>query len=347
MAKSPEFDDTTDASAVAAAFPSSVEGRVFLITGVSLGGIGGSTAKALASQAPKLLILTGRTKEKVDAVIEDIHTQFPKVACRFLQLDLSSQSSVRRAASDILSYEDVIDVLINNAGVATIEKRTLSEDGIEVQFATNHVGHFLFTNLIMPKLIAAAKMSPQGSVRVVNLASNGHRNSPVRFSDINWEKTKDEVPVDEQPNYDFLKARTTIPTDQPYIGMGAYGVSKTANILFTCSLDQRLKAVGIRSYAVHPGVINTELLRDMSREGSEATWKRLANSLKTLEQGSSTTLVAALDPRLGVAEEGVYMSDCHFANAEAWATDTGMAEKLWTMTEEMVKEKFNTNLSQH
>ena len=341
MATHPEFGATTDASAVAAAFPSSVEGRVFLITGVSLGGIGGATAKALASRSPKVLILTGRMQEKVDAVISDIHAGFPKVVCRFLQLDLSSQSSVREAASEVLKYRENVDVLINNAGVATVAERTLSEDGIEVQFATNHIGHFLLTNLIMPKLVAAAKASSPGSVRVINLASNGHRYSPVRFSDINWEKTKEEIPEDEWLDYDFLKARVAVPTAQPYIPMAAYGVSKTANILFTVTLDQRLKPLGIRSFAVHPGVINTELMRHMSREDGEATLKRLANSWKTLGQGASTTLVATLDPALGNADQGVYMSDCQFADAKAWATESSMAEKLWSMSEKMVGEKFN------
>jgi len=344
MATHSEFDHTTSAFKVATAFPLSIKGRVFLITGVSLGGIGGATAKALASQSPKLLILTGRTNEKVDAVISEIQSAFPKVACRFLQLDLSSQSSVRKAASEVLAYEELIDVLINNAGVATVIERTLSEDGIEVQFATNHVGHFLFTNLIMPKLITAAKASSTDSVRIINLSSNGHRYSPVRFSDINWEKTKDEIPADEWPDYEFLKARVTVPTSQPYIPMAAYGASKTANILFTVSLDQRLKSLGIRSLAVHPGVINTELMRHMSQEDAEATLKRLADSWKTLEQGASTTLVAALDPGLLCTGEKVYMSDCQFADAKAWASDLNMAEKLWAMSEDLVGEKFGVSL---
>ena len=341
MTSHPEFGNSTDASTVAATFPSSVQGRVFVVTGVSSGGIGGTTARALASQTPKLFVLTGRTKEKVDAVISDIHSRFPEAACRFLQLDLSSQASVRKAASEVLTYGEAIDVLINNAGVATVADRTLSEDGIEVQFATNHVGHFLFTNLVMPKLVAAAKSSRGGSVRVVNLASNGHRYSPVRFSDINWEKPKHDIPADEWPDYDFLKARATVPTDQPYIPMAAYGVSKTANVLFSISLDQRLKPLGIRSLAVHPGLVNTELMRHMSCEDSEATVKRLANSWQTLEQGASTTLVAALDPGLGASEQGWYMSDCNFTEAKSWACDPVAAEKLWAMTEDLVGEKFD------
>lgn len=339
-----EFDHTTSAFTVAAAFPLSIKGRVFIITGVSLGGIGGATAKALASQSPRLLILTGRTKEKVDAVISEIQSSSPEVECRFLQLELSSQSSVRKAASEVLAYEQVIHVLINNAGVATVAERTLSEDGIEVQFATNHVGHFLFTNLVMPKLINAATSSSPGSVRIINLASNGHRYSPLRFSDINWEKTKDEIPADEWLDYDFLKARVNVPTDLPYIPMAAYGVSKTANVLFSISLDQNLKSLGIRSFAVHPGVINTELMRHMSREDGEATLKRLANSWKTLEQGASTTLVAALDPGLSHTEERIYMSDCQFADVKAWASDPIAAERLWAMSEDLVKEKFGDAL---
>lgn len=340
MASHPEFDHTTSAFKVAAAFPMSIKGRVFLITGVSLGGIGGATAKALASQSPKLLILTGRTKEKVDAVISEIQSSFPTVASRFLQLDLSSQSQVRKAAKEVLAYEEPIDVLINNAGVATVAERTLSEDGIEIQFATNHVGHFLFTNLIMPKLIAAAKASSTGSGRIINLSSNGHRYSPVRFSDINWEKTRDEIPANEWPDYEFVEARAAVPKSQPYIPMAAYGASKTANVLFTVFLDQKRKSLGIRSLAVHPGLVNTELMRHMSREDAEVTQKRLADSWQTLEQGASTTLVAALDPELSSKGEQVYMSDCQFTDAKPWATDPSAAEKLWATSEHLVGEKF-------
>ena len=137
MASHEEFGAQTEASTVAEAFSSQIANKVILITGVNAGGIGGSAAEALAAHSPKMLILSGRSQNKVEEVIEKIKLLHPDVSCRYLHLDLSSQKSVRAAAKEVLSYSDVpqIDILINNAGVMNIPERTLSEDGIEMQFA--------------------------------------------------------------------------------------------------------------------------------------------------------------------------------------------------------------------
>ena len=140
--------------------------NVFLITGVSEAGIGGAIAKALASGNPKLLVLTGSSETRVKPVISDINKPYPTVQCQFLSLDLASESSVRKAAAEVNTYSVNIDVLINNAGTAQVPERKLNDAGIEMHSATNHIGHFLFTNLIMPKLEAAAKgTEAAGSVR--------------------------------------------------------------------------------------------------------------------------------------------------------------------------------------
>ncbi len=338
MTSHPGFDRTTNASRVAASFGSSIRGRVFLITGVSANGIGGATAKALATESPKLLILTGRSPNRVEPVISEIQSSYPNVPCRFLKLDLASQSSVRKAAAEVATYDDNIDTLINNAGVANLPERTFSEQGVELNFATNHLGHFLFTNLLIPKLAAAAKSSKPGSVRVINLASSAHRYGPVRFSDINFDKPKDALPEKEQPNYELLSQWG--PIDKAYIFMAAYAQSKTANILFTTSCNQNQRFRGIPSFAVNPGVVNTDVLRHLSPEVRRAAEQRLANLWQTLEQGASTTLVAALDPALKVEDGRSYLSNCQLTEAEAWATDVSAAEKLWAMSEEMIGESF-------
>ncbi len=170
-----EYDGHTEAVTVAAAFPSAIKDRTIVITGANKLGIGFTTAQALASQAPRRLILAGRSTAKVQECIDALRSEYPDVDYRPLQVDLSSQESVRKAASTVMAWEDVpdIDLLINNAGVMNLPERTLSPEGIEMHLATNHVGHFLFTNQILPKLIAAAKDSPRGFVRVINISSVG------------------------------------------------------------------------------------------------------------------------------------------------------------------------------
>jgi NAD(P)-dependent dehydrogenase (short-subunit alcohol dehydrogenase family) len=343
MTTNPEYDHSTDASTVAAAFPDAVKDKVILITGVNAGGIGGATAKALATQSPKLLILSGRSAEKVDAVISEIHKSFPNVQCRFLQMDLSSINSVRKAGSEVMTYKEDINILINNAGVMAIPDLTLSTDGIEMQFATNHIGHFLFTNLILAKLIKASKASPTGSVRIVNVSSMGHSFGPVRFSDINFTKLPDQLPESERPNIELLKTLGFISESEPttpYDQFTAYAQSKSANILFSVSLAQKLAAHGIQSFALHPGAIGTEISRHLDEEWVSEVSKSLPMVMKTLDQGASTTLVAALDPALKVDQTKIYLEDCQLKDAAPYATDKKLAEKLWELSENLVGQKF-------
>lgn len=165
-------------------------------------------------------------------------------------MDLSSQASVRSAARAIASLTKRLDILINNAGIS-VAHRELSPEGIEISFATNHVGHFLLTTLLTPLLI------PGG--RVVNVSSSAHRISPMRFSDINFDNDvkgprqgQITVPKEERP-HPKNPAWTMAKSDDGFPGMVAYGVSKTANILFTVELKRRLASRGVDSFALHPG----------------------------------------------------------------------------------------------
>jgi NAD(P)-dependent dehydrogenase (short-subunit alcohol dehydrogenase family) len=351
MANHEEFGAETEASTVAEAFSSQIANKVILITGVNAGGIGGSTTEALAAHSPKLLILSGRSQNKVEEVIAKVKLLHPDVNCRYLHLDLSSQRSVRAAAKEVLSYSDVpqIDILINNAGVMNIPDRTVSEDGIEMQFATNHIGHFLFTNLIVSKLIGSSKGSAKGAKRIVNVSSRGVRFSPVRFSDLNFTKAVDQLPESERPDLGTMKAFFyEIDMTGAYHGMVAYGQSKTANVLFSLSLTERLYSQhGIMSFGVHPGAILTELSRHSdpaaTTEAALDRYRSMGMVFKTLAAGAATTLVAALDPKLPPADKGgkgVYMEDCQIAETKSWATDPVAAEKLWNVSEELVGEKF-------
>lgn len=163
-------------------------------------------------------------------------------------LDLMSQDSVRKASVEIAKLAPHIDILINNAGFMT-PKRQLTTEGIEAQFGANHIGHFLFTNLLMPQLLSAAKSNGPGATRVVNLTSLGHRLSPIRFHDYNFEGK--EIPQEEQ--HPPLPPMFAKGAQGAYNGYVSYGQAKTANILFSVELNRLLKDKGVVSYAVHPG----------------------------------------------------------------------------------------------
>ena len=369
MTSNPEFGEKTTAQEVAKAYGDSIRGKNILITGASPGGIGAATALATASQGPGLLILTGRSAKTVTPLISELDTRFPGIKTRFLFLDLASQKSVRDAAERVNAYPENIDVLINNAGVMAVDKRTMSEDGIELQFATNHIGPFLFTNLILGKLRAAATNSTPGSVRIINLSSRGHVLSPVRFSDWNFEGK--DVPKGEKapgaafslseldPGYKgyapFVAYGYVFHTEVAHLpsscylrrtlrtaesNISPYSQSKTANVLFTLSLQLLLAPSNITSFSLHPGGIRSNLGRHMPENQRQALFEDPNTYWKTLDQGAATTMVAAFDPKLDSSSKGLYLSDCQFVEASEFARDKGLAEKLWRLGEEIVGEKF-------
>lgn len=349
MATHSDFCSSTVGSTVAQAFADNVRGKVILITGCNIQGIGGSTATSLATQNPNLLILAGRSEAKVSEVAAAVNKTNPSVRTRFLQLDLSSTAAVRKAAAEVEGYQEHIDIVINNAAVMALTDRELSPDGIEMQFATNHIGHFLFVNLITQKLFESAKKNPAGSTRVVNVSSFGHMFSPVRYSDINFAKASSQIPEAERPDLVLAKSlrlpvrQSSNPNAAGYIPFAAYGQSKSANVLLSLSLNQKLGKHGIKSFALHPGSIETELPRYMSEEALEDIAEARKNpkfTQKTLAQGSSTTLVAALDPALSAAGKDFYLSDCQLIDAAPWAVDADNAEKLWKLSESLVGQKF-------
>ncbi|KAI1463111.1 NAD(P)-binding protein [Daldinia caldariorum] len=327
------YDRNTEGLALVHQFADEVKGRTFLLTGPSPGGIGAETVISLAAESPALLILVGRSPEKVQTVIDSIKNVNPSVKTKFVQADLSSIKSVRKAAQTILDDPEIakIDVVINNAAVMATPFE-LTEDKIELQLHANHLGHFILTNKIAPKVVAAGP-----GARIVNLSSSGHRYAGVRFED---------------PNF-------TEPGS--YSEFTSYGQSKSANILYAVALNKRLAARGVRAYAVHPGSILTNLqhyvkqmdgarlaaLMDEAAQkvaGKTLAEYRAADPHKTLQQGCSTTLRAALDPDL-VEEEGVFLQDTKLTTdpkaVRDWATDPELAEKLWKLSEDLVGEKFD------
>lgn len=276
-----------------------------MITGTSAGGLGAQTAIEIAAASPATIVLLARSLAKVQPVIDTIAKRSPNTKAIFVSIELDSQASVRKAADEINSQVDKIDLLINNAGIMAVPFR-LTSDGLESQFATNHIGHFLLTKLLMPRILAAGK-----DARVVNLTSDGYSIGPFRPTDYNFSN------------------------GSAYDPLSGYGQSKTANILFTKSLAQR----GITSFAVHPGVIfGTNLSAGMEDQSvfdslDEITRKNTGHGFKmgqpkSIEQGVATTLVAALDPNI-VGESGSYMVDCVIAEpVDEYARDPKMIKAL-------------------
>ncbi|KAI0975727.1 putative short-chain dehydrogenase [Xylaria arbuscula] len=351
----PEFNSNTESLDVAKAFSDGIRGKTVLVTGGNPDGIGFTTCQAFASQSPSHLIIAGRTPAKIEKCIELLKAQYPTVNYRPLIVDLSSQKSVRAAAATFLSWNDVptIDIIVNSAGVMGIAERTLSEDGIEMHFATNHIGHWLLTSLLMPKLIKAAEKNPKGATRIVNVSSASPRRATIRWNDINFDKLNKDLPEADQPDYKLLEAwgYTDVP-NKAYVGLEGYNQSKVANVLFAVGANRRLyEKYGILSLAVHPGVIQTELGRNFPAENMAAINIMLTTggySYRTQGAGASTSLVAALDPKLGPGETrdgkenyGVYLDDCQISDKALPTSVSGAeAEKLWKLSEELVKETF-------
>jgi NAD(P)-dependent dehydrogenase (short-subunit alcohol dehydrogenase family) len=241
-----------------------------------------------------------------------------------IELDLASLASVRKAADGLNADGRPFDVIIANAGVMACPFGKTA-DGFETQFGTNHLGHFVFVNRI------AGLLGDGG--RLVNLSSRGHRLSDVNLDDPNFETT-------------------------PYTEFGAYGRSKTANILFAVEFDRRHKTRGVRAAALHPGGIQTELGRHMTPEVRQTLIDSIAANnppgapafrYKTIPQGAATSVWAAVvAPAEAVGSR--YCEDCHVAEivddntflegVRAYAVDPDNAKALWAKSEEMVGERF-------
>lgn len=163
-------------------YRSLIKDKVILTTGVSAGSLGGTFVQSIAKSQPAWLILAARNPDKLSKTASEVAAANPDVKIRPLQLDLESLQGVRDAATKVTSWEDIpaIDVLVNNAGIMGVDYK-LSPEGFESQLATNHLGPFLFTNLIMQKIVKAKEP------RIVVVSSDGHRLNPFRFHDYNFD----------------------------------------------------------------------------------------------------------------------------------------------------------------
>jgi NAD(P)-dependent dehydrogenase (short-subunit alcohol dehydrogenase family) len=306
-----------------------LRGKRILVTGVSAG-LGVETARSLAAHGAQV-VGAARDLDKAEAATAQVRKDASANGGSFdlIALDLGDLKSVRDCSNKLLEKGEPFDVVIANAGVMATPF-TYTKDGFEMQFGTNHLGHFVFVNRIASLIRAGG--------RLINLSSAGHRYSNVDLQDPNFERTDYE----------------------PFV---AYGRSKTANILFAVAFDNRHRERGVRAAAVHPGGIRTELGRytDVGRLEAMIAQinKQLAAEgkapfqLKTVPQGAATSVWAAV---VATADEvgGRYCENCHVGNVvpdetaitvasegvRAYALDPTNAEALWKKSEEMVGETF-------
>ncbi len=270
-----------------------LSGKTYLVTGCN-SGIGLETARVLALRGARL-VAAARTVKKAEDAVSPFTKDFRAVAC-----ELSEPASVAAAVASL--QDETFDGIICNAGIMALPKLNLSH-GYELQFMTNHIGHFILVTGLLDRL------APEG--RVVMLSSDAHK-----------------FPVSGGVNFDNLDG------SNGYGGAKFYGQSKLANLLFARELATRLKP-GQTANAVHPGVINTNLSRNMSSVVSTLSSIFEPLVLKSIPEGAATQTWAATHPSLAKVN-GEYMADCNVAKSSKLGTDMALAKRLWEVSEEIV-----------
>ena len=282
-------------------------GRTALVTGAN-SGIGFETARVLAERGAAV-VLACRDPGKASAAAARIAADAPRASLSVVRLDLASLASIRAAAEELRAGHDRLDLVINNAGLM-MPPYGRTEDGFELQFGTNHLGHFALTGLLLDRMMAVP-----GS-RVVTLSSNGHRMGRIDFGNLQWE--------------------------HGYRRPAAYGRSKLANLLFTYELQRRLAAAGAATAALaaHPGTSRTALTRHLP------AWMR-AGALVVPNQSSAMgalpTLRAATDPGAqggeyyGPAGFGEFTGPARRVQSSARSRDSEAARRLWDESERLTE----------
>jgi NAD(P)-dependent dehydrogenase (short-subunit alcohol dehydrogenase family) len=282
-------------------------GRVAVITGANTG-LGYETALALAAHGAHV-VLAVRNLDKGKDAISRIVAHSPRADVALQELDLTSLESVRTAARQLRADHDRVDLLINNAGVMYTPKST-TKDGFELQFGTNHLGHFAFTGLLLDRLL------PIAGSRIVTVSSIGHRiRADIHFDDLQWE--------------------------HGYNRVSAYGQAKLANLLFTYELQRRLAPIGTTiAVAAHPGGSNTELMRHLPGWAA-SLYPVLEPMFQDAAMGALPQLRAATDPSV---QGGQYYGPDGFSQTRGYPKVVGSSKKshdaerqrrLWTVSEEL------------
>ena len=272
--------------------------RVALITGANTG-IGRVTARELAKQGMHVFVAC-RSRERTQELFDEIKALAPSATVEWLALDLASFESIRQCAQAFLARDLPLHLLINNAGLAGA--KGLTQEGFELAFGVNHVGHFLLTQLLLERIKRSAP------ARIVTVASRAHYRAPG----IAWQAVRERT--------------------RSVSAVAEYGVSKLANVLFSAELARRLVGSGVSTYSLHPGVVASDVWRSLPRP--------LRSLIKlfmlSTEQGAATTLHCATSASVA-GESGLYYDSCRSRNPSKVARDPELAALLWKNSEDWVR----------
>jgi NAD(P)-dependent dehydrogenase (short-subunit alcohol dehydrogenase family) len=274
-------------------------GKTCVVTGAT-SGIGEVTACELARRGARVIIV-GRSVERCAATLARIRDATGTTKAESLIAELSSQSSVRELADQIINRCDQLDVLVNNAGGMFLTRRE-SVDGIEMTLALNHLSCFLLTNLLLPLITTSTP------ARIINVASDAHKGASIHFDDLQFRRR--------------------------YSGWRAYQQSKLANILFTYELARRLEGVGVTVNTLHPGFVRTGFFRDM--EGWKGWVIRQSAALFAIapEQGARTLIYLASSPEVAGVTGRYFVKEKPTVSSGA-SRDQAVAQRLWQVSEEL------------
>ncbi|XP_078536210.1 dehydrogenase/reductase SDR family member 13 [Lissotriton helveticus] len=279
----------------------SLKGKTVLITGGNTG-IGKTTAIDLARRGARI-ILACRSKERSESAVYDIRKESGNQQVIFMKLDLGSLASVRSFAETFLKSEPRLDILINNAGIIS---DGVTEDGFNMMFGVNHLGHFLLTHLLMGHL---KRSSPS---RIVVLASDVYRNGKIDFGAVR------------------------VPAKGWKQNLQAYSDSKLANILYARELATRLQGTDITCYAVHPGAVKTDLLRYVNPWLLKVFIAAICRLFfRDCENGAQTSIHCAVQEGIETFS-GRYFANCRVTEVQSHARDDAVARKLWEVSEALV-----------
>jgi len=274
-----------------------IRGKTCMITGAT-SGIGRASAVELGQMGAKL-VLVCRNRERGAELVREIQ-QAGNSEVELMVADLESQAQIRKVAADFLATRKPLHVLMNNAGIFNMKRRTTT-DGIEEVWAVNHLAYFMLTLLLLDRIKESAP------ARIINISSHLHQNATIRFDDLGAERS--------------------------YGGMSSYGQSKLGNVLFTYELARRLEGTGVTVNAVHPGAVATNLARNNGGIVS-AAWKLAGTFMRSPNNGARTQVYLASSPEVdGIT--GKYFIDCKEARSSAESHDASIARRLWDVSAQM------------